>query len=83
MAACVPTPQDGIDPCFLVPTKAQLVVRVSVNGEPTVYKCSLCDQIFPLSEHGTPKEGMADLWKAFRDHVRISHHQDLASSEPR
>jgi hypothetical protein len=62
--------------------KAELIVRVSVNGEPTVYQCSFCDQVFPLSEHGTPKEVMADLWKAFKVHVRISHQQDVTSSEP-
>lgn len=62
--------------------KAQLIVRVSVKGGSAVYQCSLCDQAFPLSEQGTPKEAMTKLWRAFHDHVRTSHHQDLTSSEP-
>jgi hypothetical protein len=61
--------------------KAHLIVRVSVRGEPTVYQCSVCDQVFPLSKHGTPKEVMAELWSVFKDHIWVSHHQELASSE--
>jgi len=64
-----------------VSKRAQLVVRALVKGEPPVYRCSLCDQVFLLAEHGTPKETMAKLWRAFKDHVRIIHHQDFTSSE--
>jgi hypothetical protein len=82
MAASPPVPQDGIESCFFMSKKAQLIVRVSVKGEPMVYECSLCDQVFPLFEHGTPRDAMAQVWTALEDHVRISHHQDLTSSEP-
>ena len=61
--------------------EAQLIVRVSVKGEPIVYQCSLCDQAFPLCEHGTAKESMAKIWVEFRDHVRQYHLEDVSEPE--
>jgi hypothetical protein len=53
--------------------QAQLTIRVSVKGEPIVYQCSLCNQVFALSEDETAKESMAKLWTEFKDHVREYH----------
>lgn len=51
--------------------KAQLIVKLPARGgEPMVYQCSLCGQIFPLPEGRTPKEAMAEVRMAFRQHVR-------------
>lgn len=61
---------------------ARLIVRVWVKGEPMVYQCSLCDQAFVFSEEGTAKESVADLWSAFRNHVREYHPEDLAGLKP-
>lgn len=59
--------------------KAQLIVDVPVRGEPTVYQCSLCGQVFPLSEERTPKQAMAEARAAFQEHIWQSHPEDFRS----
>lgn len=53
--------------------KPKLVIAPWVRGEPIAYACSLCGQTFLVPEDQSPKEGMAELWQAFRDHVREKH----------
>jgi hypothetical protein len=62
--------------------KAQLIFRVSVRDE-LEYQCSLCDHIFPLSENDTPRDAMAKLVVAFKEHVRVTHGGDVTVSEQR
>jgi hypothetical protein len=59
--------------------KAQLIFRVSVQSE-LVYQCSLCDRIFPLSDNETPRDAMARILEAFKEHVRVSHGGDVTAS---
>jgi hypothetical protein len=47
-----------------------------VKGEPLAYKCSLCGQVFLLPDDRNPKEGVAELWAAFRDHVQAQHPEE-------
>ena len=54
----------------------QLVMASWIKGEPMVYQCSLCGQVFLLPEDRSPKEGVAELWSAFNDHVREVHAED-------
>jgi len=60
--------------------KAQLIFRVS--HDELVYQCSLCDHIFPLSEDDTPRDAMAKLLVAFKDHVRASHGGNVTEERP-
>jgi hypothetical protein len=60
--------------------KAHLIIKIPAKGEPMVYQCSLCDQIFPLPEDGTPKEAMATIRATFQEHIRGSHQDDITSS---
>lgn len=63
--------------------KAQLVGTRWVKGESmayewvvvctTTYKCSLCGQTFRSPEDRPPKEGRAEVWAAFNDHVGREH----------
>jgi hypothetical protein len=55
---------------------AQLVLTDWSKGKPLVYICSLCGHTFTLAEHRSPKEGMAELWAAFNDHVREEHTEE-------
>ena len=57
--------------------RAQLIVNVPVRGEPMVYQCSLCGQVFPLSEERTPKQAMSEVRAAFQEHIRESHPEDI------
>jgi hypothetical protein len=61
--------------------RARLIVRASVKGEPMVYRCSLCDQAFPLGEDGTAKESVTKLRSAFRDHVREYHPENVSDQD--
>jgi len=60
--------------------RAQLIVNVPVKGEPMVYQCSVCGQVFRLAEERTPKQAMAEIWAAFQDHIREGHPEDGTSS---
>jgi hypothetical protein len=59
--------------------EAQLILRVSVQSE-LVYHGSFCGRLFPLSENDTPKDAMARILAAFKDHVRVSHGATFAGS---
>ncbi len=37
------------------------------------YQCSVCRQRFVLPEDRSPKEAVAELWGAFKDHIREEH----------
>ncbi|MGH9431652.1 MAG: hypothetical protein ACRD3T_08925 [Terriglobia bacterium] len=50
--------------------KAELILSDWVKGEPFAYRCSLCGQRFLPPEDRSPKEGMAEVWAAFMEHVR-------------
>ncbi len=58
--------------------RPQLVIADWIKGEPIAYKCSLCGQTFLLPEDQTPKEGVAELWAAFNDHVGEAHPEKCA-----
>lgn len=53
--------------------RPQLQLKPWIKGEPLSYKCSLCSHTFILPEDRTPKEGMAEVWAAFNEHVREEH----------
>ncbi len=61
--------------------KPQLVLTVRAKGLPLVYKCSQCGQEFLLPEDRTPKEGMAELWAAFKEHVHEEHREAVMGTE--
>lgn len=65
--------------------KPRLVLAIWANGEPLAYKCSQCCQEFLLPEDRTPKEGMAELWAAFQEHIEAVHGCSAAwsTSSPR
>lgn len=58
--------------------KPQLIMSRWVKGEPMTYECSLCGQTFLLPEDQPPKEGMAEVWAAFSEHVRKEHPEGAA-----
>ena len=58
--------------------KPQLVMDASVKGEPIVYRCSACAQIFLPPNDRTPKQAAADLWAAFNEHVQERHSDEAA-----
>jgi hypothetical protein len=60
--------------------KPQLVMSSWEKGAPLIYKCSLCGQGFLLPEDRSPKEGVAELWAAFNDHVREKHAEDVGEA---
>jgi hypothetical protein len=64
-----------------VKERARLIVRDWVKGEPMVYQCSLCNQVFTLCDAGTAKESATDLRSAFKDHVREYHPENVAGVE--
>jgi hypothetical protein len=53
--------------------KPRLVLIPWVKGKALAYKCSRCCQEFLLPEDRTPKEGVAELWEAFSEHVDKEH----------
>ena len=58
--------------------KPQLRMTRWVKGEPMAYECSLCGQTFLLPEDRPPKQGAAEVWAAFNDHVRREHPERAA-----
>jgi len=50
-----------------------LVVTSWVKGEPMSYECSRCGQVFLLPEDRNPRDAVAELVAAFRDHVGEEH----------
>jgi len=61
----------------------QLILYDLDTVEPLTYRCSTCGQMFLLPEDRTPKEAVAEMWIAFKDHVRESHPEfEAAESEP-
>jgi PAS domain-containing protein len=56
--------------------KPLLVTNEQIKGEPFTCKCSLCGQVFMPPDDGSPKEPMAELWRAFIEHVREVHGED-------
>lgn len=60
--------------------KPHLVVGGWARGEPFTYKCSACGQPFLIPEDRTPKEGMSELWAAFKEHVHQEHLEDADSA---
>jgi hypothetical protein len=57
--------------------KPHLTMKPWVEGQPLLYKCSLCEQAFVFPEDRSPKEGAAEVWAAFLDHVKKEHPQDV------
>jgi hypothetical protein len=53
--------------------RPRLVLPPLVRGEPFEYCCSRCGQAFLLPEDRTPKEGILELWTAFKQHVEEEH----------
>ena len=53
--------------------KPQLLIKPWKIGEQFVYQCSLCGQEFIVPEDRSPKEGMAELWAAFHEHIEDVH----------
>ena len=53
--------------------KPQLLIKPWKLGEPFVYRCSLCGQEFIAPEDRSAKEGMAELWAAFHEHIEEVH----------
>ncbi len=53
--------------------KAHLGIKFPERGEPIAYQCSVCWQKFVLPEDQSPKEAMAELWGAFKEHIREEH----------
>jgi hypothetical protein len=53
--------------------KPQLRMAPWVKGDAMAYECSLCGRTFLLPEDRPPKEGVAEVWAAFNDHVRQDH----------
>lgn len=39
------------------------------KGEPMTYECSLCGQLFPVPDEGSPEDAAAELTAAFQEHV--------------
>jgi PAS domain S-box-containing protein len=56
--------------------KPLLVTNERIKGKPFTCKCSLCGRVFTPLDDGTPKEPMAELWRAFTAHVREVHGED-------
>ncbi len=50
-----------------------LVVRRLTHTEPLACRCTLCGQLFMFPEGRSVKEGVAELWAAFDEHVRQVH----------
>ena len=53
--------------------KPQMVLSPWIKGEPLNYKCSACSYMFIPPEDRSPKEGMAEVWAAFTEHVSEEH----------
>ena len=53
--------------------KPRLALTQWVKGEPFAYECSRCGQRFLLPEDRSPKDGVAELWAAFKEHVDKDH----------
>lgn len=49
-----------------------LVVRRLTHTEPLACRCTLCGQLFMFPEGRSVKEGVAELWAAFDEHVPTS-----------
>ena len=49
--------------------KPPTVLTPWVKGEPLAYECSQCCRLFLLPEDQTPKEGVAELRAALKEHV--------------
>jgi len=65
--------------------KPQLLIKPWKIGEQFVYRCSLCGQEFIAPEDRSAKEGMAELWAAFDEHIEEVHGCSAAwsTSSPR
>ncbi len=59
--------------------KTQPVLTGWGEGEPMTYKCSLCGRPFLFPEDRSPKEGAAELWAAFQEHVQEEHSEEMAA----
>ena len=53
--------------------KPQLEISDFRKGEPFIYRCSVCGQIFLPPEDRSPKEAMAELLAAFHEHIEDVH----------
>lgn len=51
----------------------RLIASTWMRGEPFAYECSRCGQRFLFPEDRSPKDGVAELWSAFREHVDEEH----------
>jgi hypothetical protein len=63
--------------CYSMAEQPQLVVSTWVKGEPVTYRCSACGQTFLVPEDCSPREAMAELVAAFRDHVHQVHADEM------
>jgi hypothetical protein len=61
--------------------KPRLLLIPWVKGEPLAYRCSRCCQVFLLPEDRTPKEGAAEVWAAFWEHVDKEHRDGARRTE--
>jgi hypothetical protein len=53
--------------------RPRIVLSQWTKGETIHYKCSLCGQAFILPEDRDPKEAMAEVLRAFSEHVHETH----------
>ena len=53
--------------------RPRIVLTPWIKGQPLSYKCSECSYNFIFPEDRTPREGMAEIWAAFNEHVREEH----------
>jgi len=56
--------------------KPHLVTNERIKGEPFTCRCSLCGRVLLNLDDGSSKEPMAELWRAFIEHVREIHGGD-------
>ena len=61
--------------------KPRLRLTCLARGEPLTYECSQCGQPFLLSENRSPKEGVSELWAAFKEHAQGKHPEDADSTK--
>jgi hypothetical protein len=54
-----------------------LIMNAWLRGYPFSYECSLCGQKFLLPDDRDPKEAVAEVRAAFKDHVREEHPEDV------
>jgi hypothetical protein len=66
-------PNDGNGGDDAMGQRPRLVLPPVVEGEPYVYQCSQCGQRFLPPEDRSPKEGVLEMWVAFKQHVQAEH----------